>query len=124
MSRAVHRGLWDEHMKAEAKHMSEVQSASTPCGKCGCIVMYRGDLCLFCDAAEEILEEALSSYGVPTSAIRSVDVESDDTCGCSTDDISALPTITICDVKLTGLPDEQMVNDAVIRAIMKECFCE
>jgi hypothetical protein len=120
----VHRGLWDEQMKAEAKHMSDAQTTVTPCGKCGCIVMYKGDLCIFCDAAQEILQGALANYGVPTSAIRAVDVESDDDCGCSTDDIMVLPTIKICDVSLTGLPDEQMVNDAVIRAVMKECFCE
>jgi hypothetical protein len=111
-------------MKAEAKHISDVQSTSTLCGKCGCIVMYKGDLCIFCDAVKEMLRGALSTYGVSSSAIRAVDVESGDNCGCSTDDISVLPTITICDVKLTGLPDQQSVNDAVIRAIMKSCFCE
>jgi hypothetical protein len=111
-------------MKAEAEHMTETQTTTTPCGKCGCIIMYKGELCIFCDAAIEILKSALSNFGVPNSAIRSVDVESDNDCGCSTDDISVLPTIKICDVKLTGLPDEQIVSDAVIRAIMKDCFCE
>lgn len=111
-------------MKAETESASGTQTTTTPCGRCGCIVMYKGDLCLFCDAAEEILQRALSEFAVPSSAIRSVDIESGETCGCSTDDILALPTIKICDVKLTGLPDEQLVNDAVIRAIMKDCFCE
>jgi hypothetical protein len=111
-------------MKAEAKHMSETQSTMTPCGRCGCIIMYRGELCIFCDAAIEILQDALTSFGVPSSAIRSVDIESEEACGCETDDIQMLPTIKICDVKLTGLPDEQLVNDAVIRAVMKDCFCE
>ncbi|MFW9957606.1 MAG: hypothetical protein ACFFCT_06010 [Candidatus Odinarchaeota archaeon] len=104
--------------------MSETQSTTTPCGKCGCIIMYKGEICIFCDAVIEILQEALSSFGVPRSAIRSVDIDSEDNCGCSIDDIQMLPTIKICDVKLTGIPDEQIVNDAVIRAIMKDCFCE
>jgi hypothetical protein len=86
--------------------------------------MYKGEQCIFCDPAAQILEEALSNYGVPSSAILEVDVESGDDCGCSTEDVSMLPTITICDAKLTGLPDEQMLNDAVIRAIMKDCFSE
>jgi hypothetical protein len=111
-------------MKAEAEHMSETQTTTTPCGKCGCIIMYKGELCIFCDAAIEILQDALSNFGVPSSAIRSVDVESGDDCGCGTEDIQMLPTIKICDVKLTGLPDEQLVSDAVIRAVMKDCFCE
>lgn len=110
-------------MKAEVTTVSEVQNA-TPCGKCSCIVMYTTKQCVFCDPAAEILENALSSYGVSTSAIIEVDVESDDDCGCGTDDISMLPTIKICDARITGLPDEQMLNDAVIRAIMKDCFCE
>ena len=86
--------------------------------------MYKGEHCLFCDPAEEILEGALASFGVSSSAIIAVDVESGDDCGCGTDDVTMLPTIKICDAKLTGLPDEQMLNDAVIRAIMKDCFCE
>ncbi|MGY5873494.1 MAG: hypothetical protein RTV72_14700 [Candidatus Thorarchaeota archaeon] len=103
--------------------MSGIQNA-TPCGKCSCIIMYKAEQCVFCDPAAEILEAALSSFGVPSSAIIEVDVESDDDCGCGTDDISMLPTIKICDSLITGLPDEQMLNDAVIRAIMKDCFCE
>lgn len=110
-------------MKAEVKSMSDVQT-TTPCGKCSCIIMYKAEQCLFCDPAAEILEDALSNFGVPASAIVEVDVESDDDCGCGTEDVSMLPTIKICDAKITGLPDEQMLNDAVIRAVMKDCFCE
>jgi len=110
-------------MNAEAKTVPDVQNA-TPCGKCSCIIMYKTERCIFCDPAAEILEEALSSFGVPSSAIVQVDVESGDDCGCGTEDISMLPTIKICDSRITGLPDEQMLNDAVIRAIMKDCFCE
>ena len=110
-------------MKAEVKSVSDVQTA-TPCGKCSCVIMYKTEQCVFCDPAAEILEEALSSFGVPASAIIEVDVESDDDCGCGTNDISMLPTIKICDSTITGLPDEGMLNDAVIRAVMKDCFCE
>jgi hypothetical protein len=110
-------------MKAALKHMNGAQTI-TPCGKCSCIIMYKGEQCLFCDPAVEILKETLSNYGVSHSAIAHVDVESEDDCGCGTEDVSMLPTIKICDCKLTGLPDEQMLNDAVIRAIMKDCFCE
>ena len=110
-------------MKAGVRQVSSTQT-TTPCGKCSCIIMYKGEQCIFCDPAAEILEGALANFGVPPSAIASVDVESGDDCGCGTDDITMLPTIKICDARLTGLPDEQMLNDAVIRAIMKDCFCE
>ncbi|TFG26683.1 hypothetical protein EU527_19455 [Candidatus Thorarchaeota archaeon] len=110
-------------MKAEAKYVSEPRSL-TPCGRCSCVIMYKGDLCIFCDAASEILEGALSNYGVSSAVIKEVDIESGDDCGCDTNDVSMLPTIKICDAKFSGLPDEQMINDAVIRAIMKDCFCE
>ena len=110
-------------MKAELESVSDVQTA-TPCGKCSCVIMYKGEHCIFCDPAAQILEAALANFGVPASAIVQVDVESGDDCGCGTEDVSMLPTIKICDAKLTGLPDEQMLNDAVIRAIMKDCFCE
>ncbi len=110
-------------MKAELEPVLDVQNI-TPCGKCSCVIVYKGDHCVFCDPAIQILEAALANFGVPSSAIVQVDVESGDDCGCSTEDVSMLPTIKICDAKLTGLPDEQSLNDAVIRAIMKDCFCE
>ncbi|MCK5390111.1 MAG: hypothetical protein KAJ36_06455 [Candidatus Thorarchaeota archaeon] len=110
-------------MKAEIEFVSKVQTA-TPCGKCSCVIMYKSEQCVFCDPAEQILEAALSTFGVPSSAIVQVDIESGDDCGCGTQDVSMLPTIKICNAKLTGLPDEQTLNDAVIRAIMKDCFCE
>jgi hypothetical protein len=110
-------------MKADIETVPSLQTA-TPCGKCSCVIMYKTEQCIFCDPAAEILEDALSSYGVSASAITEVDVEADDDCGCGTDDISMLPTIKICDALITGLPDEGLLNDAVIRAIMKDCFCE
>ena len=108
---------------AEFNSMPDVQT-STPCGKCSCVIMYKTVQCVFCDPAAEILADTLSSFGVSASAIVEVDVESDDVCGCGTEDISMLPTIKICDAMITGLPDEGMLNDAVIRAVMKDCFCE
>ncbi len=110
-------------MRAEVENVPETK-ALTPCGKCSCIIMYKGDLCVFCDAASELLERLLSSYGVQSTAIKEVDFESRDECGCVIEDVLMLPTIKICDAKIIGLPDEQTLNDAVMRAIMKECFCD
>ena len=108
---------------AQANSLTDVHSV-TPCGKCSCVILYKSEQCVFCDPAAEILADTLSSFGVPRSAIIEVDVESGDNCGCETDGISMLPTIKVCDAMITGLPDEGMLNDAVIRAVMKDCFCE
>ena len=110
-------------MKTEAIPVSETET-KTACGKCSCIIMYTSEFCVFCDAAEEILVDALTNFGVSRTAIREVDVESADECGCRTDDVTMLPTIKVCDKHLTGLPEAQSMQDAVMQAIMKECFCE
>lgn len=86
--------------------------------------MYTSEFCVFCDAAEEILVEALTDFGVSKAAIREVDVDDADACGCRTDDVTMLPTIKVCNQHLTGLPEEQSMKDAVMQAIMKDCFCE
>lgn len=86
--------------------------------------MYTSEFCVFCDAAEEILTEALTDFGVSKTAIREVDVDDADACGCRTDDVTMLPTIKVCNQHLTGLPEEQSMKDAVMQAIMKDCFCE
>jgi hypothetical protein len=110
-------------MKSEAIQVSNTET-KTPCGKCSCIIMYTSEFCVFCDAAEEILIEALTNFGVSKAVIRQVDVETGDDCGCGTDDVTMLPTIKVCDKNITGLPEEQSMHDAVMQAIMKDCFCE
>ncbi|TET11822.1 MAG: hypothetical protein E3J86_01790 [Candidatus Thorarchaeota archaeon] len=124
MSTEYHeKALRDRTMKAEAIPVSGTET-KTECGQCSCIVLYTSKYCVFCDAAEEILGEALSNFGVPKTAIREVDVETEEECGCRTDDVTMLPTIKVCDKQLTGLPEEQSMRDAVMQAIMKDCFCE
>ncbi|MFW9962772.1 MAG: glutaredoxin family protein [Candidatus Sifarchaeia archaeon] len=110
-------------MKTEVISMSGAVT-KTPCGKCSCIIVYTSEFCVFCEAAEEILIEALTNFGVPITAIREVDVETESECGCRTDDVTMLPTIKVCDQHITGIPEEQSMKDAVMQAIMKECFCE
>ncbi|MFX1367661.1 MAG: hypothetical protein ACFFAY_03580 [Promethearchaeota archaeon] len=106
----------------KAVHMTD-HRGKTSCGRCGCIIVYTGEYCLFCDAAKEILSEAISQYGVSENAVCQIDVDSGGNCGCS-DGITQLPTIRICSMKLEGLPDEGQVTDAVLRALMMDCFCE
>ncbi|MBY8998962.1 MAG: hypothetical protein KGD60_14640, partial [Candidatus Thorarchaeota archaeon] len=101
-------------MKTEALSMSGTET-KTECGKCSCIIMYTSEFCVFCDAAAEILTEALTNFGISKTVIREVDVEAEDECGCRTDDVTMLPTIKVCDQHLTGLPEEQTMKDAVMQ---------
>jgi hypothetical protein len=93
------------------------------CGKPSCITLYRGDNCYFCDIASQMLASAVAQYGVSTDVLREVDIDSQEE-GESDPQIVALPTIRICDVILSGLPEEDIINDAVIRVLMKDCFSE
>lgn len=100
-------------------------SGKPPCGRCGCIIVYTGKLCLFCDAAKEIIGETINQYGVSSDVICQIDVDNGEESGCGCEDtVTSLPTIRICEVVLEGLPDEGQVNDAVLRALMMDCFCE
>jgi hypothetical protein len=93
------------------------------CGRPSCITLYRGDNCYFCDIASQMLANAISQFGVSSDVLREVDIDSQDEPESDTQ-IVALPTIKICDIVLSGLPDADIINDAVIRVLMKECFSE
>lgn len=97
----------------------------TPCGRRSCIILYSGQACLFCGAAKQLLGETMSHFGVSDDIICMIDVDKgeDKASGCN-DVVTSLPTIRICNVVLEGLPDESEVNDAVIRALMMDCFCD
>ncbi|MFX1331579.1 MAG: hypothetical protein ACFE9W_08485 [Promethearchaeota archaeon] len=80
---------------------------------------------MFCDAAKEIIEEAINNYGVSDDVICQIDVDSGEEEGCGCEDVvTSLPTIRICEIVLEGLPDEGQVTDAVLRALMMDCFCD
>ncbi len=93
------------------------------CGKRACIVFYQGDQCAFCESADAILRDALLQYGVSDMAVREVDVGDDDMTATE-EGIVGLPTIEICSKRFVGLPQEGAVRDAVLEAIMHECFCD
>ena len=95
----------------------------TSCGKTGCIMLYTGEHCFFCGMAHEVLESAVEMYGLASTTIHEVDMDNDENREREPD-VTGLPTIKICDEIIQGLPQEQEVKDAVMRALMKDCFCE
>jgi hypothetical protein len=97
----------------------------TKCGRAGCIILYTGDGCIFCEAALKTLNSVVSDFGLPTSAVSAL--EASECC----DDLSpgfpgpmGLPTIRICDETLVGLPDPDEARGAVMHAVLRSCFQE
>ncbi len=109
-------------MRAESPtvHLNEYQVA---CGKKRCIVFYKGSHCLFCIPANEILKDVLIQFGVSDNAIHEIDIGQDDEIGRE-EGIVALPTIEICNECIVGLPEEGIVRDAMVKALMQECFSD
>jgi hypothetical protein len=98
-------------------------SCKAVCGKKGCVVFYRGDHCIFCQPAKEILYDALKEFGLADTAVYEIDIAEDEK-GVQEAGIVGLPTIEICEESFMGLPEDGSLRDALIRALMKDCFCE
>ncbi|MHA1771216.1 MAG: hypothetical protein ACTSYL_06280 [Candidatus Thorarchaeota archaeon] len=91
------------------------------CGMCSCIAVYYTKTCAFCDSAYDMVVDMLQKYGVPETAISKIDVEQGCSCGCA-NLVQGVPTIRICNESLVGIPDEDLLHDAVLRILMNECF--
>lgn len=68
-----------------------------------------------------MVAEMFRKYGVPEAVISKIDVEQGCSCGCA-NHVQGAPTIRICNETLVGIPDEDLLHDAVLRILMKECF--
>lgn len=96
----------------------------TACGKYGCITIYTGDGCFFCDAACELLKEVVSDFGLPYEAITLVDADTVNPTNSSLSSPVGLPTIQICNDVIVGLPDIDAVRGALMHAVLKGCFSD
>ena len=93
----------------------------TPCGRPGCIAVYKSDNCQFCDAAEKILKEAASNTGISESAIHEIDASTAEG-RFRYDHNLGLPAIRICDRTITGIPDVDIMKEALESISCKVCF--
>ena len=82
-----------------------------------CVLLYTNSQCIFCPAAKEILERMLNEHGLPTGMIREVDCDIEDV-----RDITALPTIQVCEQTIIGLPEEDTLYRALWRLRISPCF--
>jgi glutaredoxin len=94
------------------------------CKKSSCIILYKGDGCVFCDAAWEILDSIVSEFKIPSDYIEKVDVGVLNDTESQSFNQMGLPAIEICDEIIFGLPDIDMLRSAVVNAILKGCFSE
>ncbi|MFX1263306.1 MAG: hypothetical protein ACFFAZ_14590 [Promethearchaeota archaeon] len=96
----------------------------TPCGKTGCITLYTGDGCFFCDTAWEILKEVVSDFSLPYEAISLVNADSVTPERLDFDGPLGLPTIQICGEVIVGIPDVDHIRGAIMHAVLRQCFTE
>ncbi len=82
-----------------------------------CIRFYTNSHCIFCPAAREMLEENLRAHELSVDSIHEVNC---DTEGVS--EVTALPTIQICGQTIVGLPEEDMLNQALWMLRSSPCF--
>ncbi|MHA1909694.1 MAG: hypothetical protein ACW98Y_20510 [Candidatus Thorarchaeota archaeon] len=101
---------------------TEYPKVDSSCGRSGCIAIYTGDNCVFCDSALETLREALSDFGIDSSVISEINLSSGFTCVCDLPRIVTLPTIRVCDTLISGLPDIDEARSRLMQALLKGCF--
>ena len=109
-------------MKADGSSTSSSRTG-VPCGKQGCVVFYKGEHCMFCKPASAVLKEALEQFGLSENTVFEINIGEDEYLAREAG-IVGLPTIEICDEMIMGLPDEGSIRDALVSAVMHDCFCE
>ncbi len=97
-------------------------SCSPVCGRKGCVMFYKGNRCLFCKPARDVLDEVIADFGMDFNVVYEVDVEEESEIAEEAG-VIGLPTIQICDRSILGVPDEGSIRDALLQIAMKTCFC-
>ncbi len=82
------------------------------------ILLFTSKDCVYCPAAEAVLQEVLASYGGKIT-YRKVDKDVEPKLA-QQHDIMGLPTIVIGDVSLTGVPDIYKLHTALFSALVPE----
>ncbi|MGY5875991.1 MAG: hypothetical protein RTU30_09610 [Candidatus Thorarchaeota archaeon] len=109
--------------------MSEIKTTNSQddtqvceCSEQCCVTFYSGESCYFCEPAKGMLRDLLSQFDVSFSCVNQIDIDKVDNI-TEMEHIFALPTIKICGQTLVGLPNEGTLRDAVVVALMNDCFC-
>ncbi|MEA2071069.1 MAG: PAS domain S-box protein [Asgard group archaeon] len=82
------------------------------------IYLFTSKTCVYCDPAERVLQEVLSSYGGKIT-YRKVDVEEEPELAQQYD-ILSLPTIAIGDTTITSIPDAHKLHSTLFSALVPE----
>lgn len=84
-----------------------------------CVLFFTNSHCIFCPAARKMLEEQLEVHELPVDSIREVDCDTADV-----SDITAIPTIQICGQTIVGLPEEDILDQALWMLRANSCCQE
>ena len=77
------------------------------------IVFFKSDTCAFCPRAEEVVREAIDSFGSDDFKLTIINV-SEDPDAAEEYGVFALPTTMVGNVSVTGIPEPEMLMKMII----------
>lgn len=100
-----------------------MSDAKTNCGRAGCILFYTSEDCLLCTTALTQLHQTLEELRIPCESVYLLDVdEKADREMAIGAGLQFTPTTNVCGRLIVGLPDEGSLRDALLRAMLEDCF--
>ena len=91
-----------------------------PCGADTCITFYKADHCVFCGPVYDTLMDVLEEFGMSERHVKIVRVD-DPNSEVKEDELPGLPTIDICDERLTGLVEDEEIRIKIVSMMVSGC---
>jgi hypothetical protein len=91
-----------------------------PCGADTCITFYKAEHCVFCGPVYDTLMDVLEEFGMSEHHVKVIQVDEPDA-EVSEDELPGLPTIDICEERLTGLIDDEEIRTKIVSMMVVGC---
>ncbi len=91
-----------------------------PCGRDTCITFYKAGHCVFCGPVYDTLMDVLEEFGMTEHHVKLIHVDDPDS-GVSEDELPGLPTIDICEERLTGLVGDEEIRSKIVNMMVSGC---
>ena len=79
------------------------------------VVLFKSDTCAFCPRAEEVVRETIDDFGPGIFKLNIINV-SENPEAAEEYGIFALPTVMICGVSITGIPEPEALMKMILGA--------
>lgn len=113
----------ESKMNSSTRAHNEDTPHRSACGRLGCITIYMSEDCHLCEAMDKYLQEVVKSEGLSENIINRV-YRNSVLAEPNFDEILSVPAVRICQMVLTGLPDDERMRSSLRSAANKECFLE